>query len=47
MNFSMETKFQLKCYLQHGSDLPLLQDWQVVALLSVMFVEGHAFVLFI
>lgn len=46
MNFSVETKLQLKCHLQHDSDLPLLQDWQVVALLPVVFVEGHAFVLF-
>lgn len=49
MNFAMETNFQVKCRLQHGSD-PLHDfNWQVVALLSLsfMFAEGSAFVLFL
>lgn len=52
MNFIMETKFQLKCHLQHGSDPPTvaglqLAGWCSAVTLSFMFVEGSAFVLFL
>lgn len=48
----METNFQSKCLLQHGSDLPTVARLQLAGCcsavtLSFMFVEGSAFVLFL
>lgn len=52
MNLIVETNFQLKCYLQPGSDHPTVAGFQLAGCcsavsLSFMFVEDSAFVLFL